>query len=316
VRFLQHLQAERRASVHTVRAYEGDVRAFFAFVEERQGRAPTVRDLDIPTVRSYLASRHGLNDAVTIGRRLSGLRAFFRFLRRERLLNENPAMLLRPPKAKKALPQFLTPEQAAQLVESPALPRQGAGRDQPEPLARRDAALLEVLYGCGLRVSECVGLDVGDVEGAELRVRRGKGGKDRVVPVGGAAREAIAAWLESRPLVATEPGALFVNARGGRLTDRSVRRLLDAHALRAGLPATHPHALRHSFATHLLGDGADLPAIQELLGHSSLKTTARYAHVNLEFLEQQHRLHPHATPSAPSAPPRRTERRRPPRRPA
>jgi integrase/recombinase XerC len=216
-----------------------------------------------------------------------------RFCKRERLIEENVALLVHPPKAKKALPQFLTPEQAAQLVEAPL-------RDPRPPDARRkvsgarDQAILEVLYGCGLRVSECVGLDLGDVGEAELRVRRGKGRKDRVVPLGRKAREAIAIYQRIRPAEAPANPALFLNRRGERISDRSVRRLVDAHSIGAGTPKTHPHALRHSYATHLLGSGADLRSIQELLGHASLKTTARYAHVDLEYLVKEYAHHPRA----------------------
>ncbi|HEX8952289.1 MAG TPA: tyrosine-type recombinase/integrase, partial [Polyangia bacterium] len=147
---------------------------------------------------------------------------------------------------------------------------------------------------CGLRVSECVGLDLGDVEADMIRVRAGKGNKDRVVPLGEKARRAIDRWLPERLKLRPADEALFVNARGRRLTARSVRRFLDATAATAQLPKTHPHALRHSYATHLLSSGADLRAIQELLGHASLKTTARYAHVDFEYLARAYQHHPHA----------------------
>jgi integrase/recombinase XerC len=291
-RFVAHLEAERRVSRHTVRAYRLNVEQLVAFVRERRGRAPSPRDLDTITLRSYVASLFDENEAVTIARKLSAIRAFLRFLRRERVIDENPAMFLRPPKTKKTLPRFLTPEQAAALVEAPlsSAPTAKAG----SPLALRDSALLEVLYGCGLRVSECVALDLGDIDAGELRVRRGKGQKERVVPVGQKAEEALRAWLAVRSLLKPTSNALFVNARGGRVTDRSVRRFIDRRAIEGNVPKTHPHALRHSFATHLLGAGADLPTIQELLGHASLKTTARYAHVNLEYLQKQYAHHPHA----------------------
>jgi integrase/recombinase XerC len=287
-RFREHLQYEKRASPHTVRAYLGNLDAFLAFALEKRGREPKPGELDIPLLRSYLASLFDHDEAVTIARKLSSIRAFLRFLRRERLIEENLAMLVKPPKAKKALPSFLTPEQAAALVENPVRKR------APNALELRDAAIFEVLYGSGLRVSECVNLDLGDVEAAELRVRRGKGGKDRVVPLGDKARQALDAWLARRPQLRPSGAAVFVNARGGRVTTRSVRRFVDKHAIVAGVPKTHPHALRHSFATHLLGSGADLRSIQELLGHASIKTTARYAHVDLQYLMKQHDLHPHA----------------------
>jgi integrase/recombinase XerC len=288
-RFRDHLAVEKRASPHTVRAYIGNVEALCAFARARRGREPEPRDLDITLLRSYLASLFEANEPSTLARKLSAARAFLRFLRRERILDENLAMLVRPPKAKKSLPSFLTPEQAAALVEQPA--RGGAATTV---LSLRDAAILEVLYGCGLRVSECVGLDVGDLEAAEIRVRRGKGGKDRVVPLGDKARQALDAYLPRRAALAPRSAALFCNARGGRVSARSVRRFIDRHAVGSGVPRTHPHALRHSYATHLLGSGADLRSIQELLGHASLKTTARYAHVNLEYLMKEYSKHPHA----------------------
>jgi integrase/recombinase XerC len=290
-RFRAHLESEKRASPHTVRAYLTNLEQLLGFVRDKRQREPRPGDLDIPMLRSYLASLFEANEPVTIARKLSAVRAFLRFLRRERIIDENLAMLVRPPKGKKALPAFLTPEQATALVEAPVRER---ARSANAVLALRDAAILEVLYGCGLRVSECVGLDLGDLEAAELRVRRGKGGKDRVVPLGGKAREALDAWIERRIELAPGDGALFVNHRGVRVTARSVRRFVDRHALAGGVPDTHPHALRHSYATHLLGSGADLRSIQELLGHASIKTTARYAHVDLQYLQREYEKHPHS----------------------
>jgi integrase/recombinase XerC len=286
-RFSAHLATEKRASPHTVRAYLGNLAELIAFARERGRTVPSA--IDIPILRSYLASLFAANEPATVARKLSAVRAFLRFLRRERLIEENVALLLRPPKAKKSLPSFLTVEQAATLVEAPLQPD-----EQETPLALRDAAIFEVLYGAGLRVSECVGLDLGDLTRDELRVRAGKGRKDRVVPLGCKARRAIDAWLAKRPLLTPKSPALFVNARGGRVSARSVRRFVDRHALLAGVPKTHPHALRHSYATHLLGSGADLRSIQELLGHASLKTTARYAHVNFEYLAAAYASHPRA----------------------
>jgi integrase/recombinase XerC len=209
------------------------------------------------------------------------------------------AVLVRAPKAKKLLPRFLTPEQAAALVEAPA--RRAEPRRQRRPAeSARDRALLELLYGTGLRVGEAVALDLDDVGGGEVRVRHGKGDKERRVPLGEKAREAVADYLAERPRLAhprsakLDGSALFVTRRGARMGQREVRRILDGWAGRAGVPRTHPHALRHSYATHLLGSGADLRAIQELLGHASLKTTARYAHVDLQYLMDQYAKHPHA----------------------
>jgi integrase/recombinase XerC len=278
-RFRRYLETERRASPHTVRNYLLNVEQLCAFLRHK-GRPQSPRAVDIPLLRSYLASLFEANEPSTIARKLSAVRAFLRFLRRERVIEENVAMLLRPPKAGKSLPSFLTVEQAGALVE--------------QPDGTRDAAILEVLYGCGLRVSECVGLDLADLDGELVRVRAGKGGKDRLVPLGDKARAAVDRWLPERLALHPVDDALFVNRRGRRLTARSIRRFLDAHARAAALPETHPHALRHSYATHLLSSGADLRAIQELLGHASLKTTARYAHVDFEYLARAYENHPHA----------------------
>ncbi len=288
-RFRVHLEAEKRSSAHTVRAYMVDAGALCAHVDAL-GKAPVARSIDVLCVRSFLAKLFEVNEAATIGRKLSSIRAFLRFAKRSGAIEENVAMLVNPPKGKQALPSFLTPDQATALVEAPTV-----GED---PIALRDAAALEVLYGCGLRVSECVGLDVSDVDLSELRVRKGKGRKDRVVPLGRKAREALDAWISVRAALTPSGPHVFVNARGGRLDPRSVRRLLDRHALHAGIGKTHPHALRHSYATHLLGSGADLRSIQELLGHASLKTTARYAHVDVEYLVKEYAAHPRATMAA------------------
>lgn len=307
-RFQRHLQHERRASPATVRAYLANVRQWLAFLEEKRGRPPLVSDLDLLGLRGFLASRHGLDQGVTVARKLSALRAFYRYLRREGLVAENLAKLLRPKKAEQKLPDFLTPEQATALCEAPAT--EGPGPAGGDAEALRDAAILELLYGAGLRVSEVVGLDRGHLRGGQpgseeaglviVRVVRGKGGKDRVVPAGSKAQAALAAYLprrgelchpESRWL---DPDAVFVNARGRRLGVRCVRRLMDRHAAQAGVGQTHPHALRHSFATHLLGSGADLRSIQELMGHQHLRTTARYAHVDVQYLLDQYARHPRA----------------------
>ena len=287
VRFRVHLTAEKRASAHTVRAYLHDLAELTTYLAEKQ-RPLRARSIDVLLLRSYLATLFDHNDAATIGRKLSSVRAFLRFCKRERVVDENVGLLVSPPKGKKALPHFLSVDQAGGLVEAPASEHAGA---QSQLLRTRDAALLEVLYGCGLRVSECVGLDLGDLERQELRVREGKGRKDRVVPLGRKAREALDAWLDVRGALRPTGAHVFVNARGGRLDPRSVRRQLDRHAVTAGIGKTHPHALRHSYATHLLGSGADLRAIQELLGHASLKTTARYAHVDTEYLMREYAAH-------------------------
>jgi integrase/recombinase XerC len=322
--FRQYLTAEKRASAHTLRAYLHDLDELRAHATAALGHAPTLDELDVAVCRSYLASLHGANDAVTIGRKLSSLRAFFRLAVRRRLARTSPVAALRAPKRSKRLPMFLGKEDVGRLLDGKP-PRPDAGPDQ----LALESALLEVIYGAGLRVSEACGLDVDDIEvdgaRAYVRVRQGKGRKDRVVPIGGKARVALDAWAAQRTarLVATRKSkgaartpeettvadrasgaerlagaALFVTRRGLRLGPRAVRRLLDRRERLTGTPSVSPHALRHSFATHLLGEGADLRAIQEMLGHASLRTTQRYAHVDIDHLMAVYdKAHPRAKAS-------------------
>jgi len=307
--FRQYLTAEKRASVHTLRAYLHDLDELRAHATAALGHAPTLDELDVAVCRSYLASLHGANDAVTIGRKLSSLRAFFRLAIRRRLVRSSPVAALRAPKRSKRLPMFLGKEDVGRLLDGKP-PRPDAGPDQ----LALESALLEVIYGAGLRVSEACGLDVDDIEvdgaRAYVRVRQGKGRKDRVVPIGGKASTALGAWAAQRTarLVATRKSkgaartpagaALFVTRRGLRLGPRAVRRLLERREQVTGTPLVSPHALRHSFATHLLGEGADLRAIQEMLGHASLRTTQRYAHVDIDHLMAVYdKAHPRAKAS-------------------
>jgi integrase/recombinase XerC len=280
--------------VHTLRAYLHDLEELVAHATKTLGHAPALDELDVVVCRSYLASLHGANDAVTIGRKLSSLRAFFRLAVRRRLARSSPVAALRAPKRAKRLPMFMGKEDVGRLLDGKP-PRPDAGPDQ----LALESALFEVIYGAGLRVSEACGLDVGDVEvdgaRAYVRVRQGKGRKDRVVPIGGKARTALDAYAAQRTgrlaavrkgkgRMATAGSALFVTRRGLRLGPRAVRRLLLRREQMTGTPRVSPHALRHSFATHLLGEGADLRAIQEMLGHASLRTTQRYAHVDIDHL--------------------------------
>jgi integrase/recombinase XerC len=295
--FRQFLTSERRASAHTVRAYLHDVGELEAFARRTLGREPVLADLDVLLCRSYLASLHGENDAATIARKLSSLRAFFRVLLRRRLVRGSPVSALRAPKRPKRLPSFLGKEDVGRLLEGES--ERGAG----------ERALFEIIYGAGLRVSEACALDVADLQpgaGACVLIRQGKGRKDRVVPIGSKARQALEAYLPRRAAALAalppqqaddrrDPEALFLSRRGRRLDPRSVRRMLAGRGLATGTPRVSPHALRHSFATHLLGEGADLRAIQEMLGHASLRTTQRYAHVNIDHLMAVYdKAHPRA----------------------
>jgi integrase/recombinase XerC len=276
--FSRWLEVERGVSPRTLTAYRRDVGALRSFLAGRRGRAPAPARLDVVDVRAFLASLFGANEASSIARKLSALRTFFRFLAKRGQAGDDPTALVSSPKRKQPLPRALSVDDAFRLVEGPPAPR--------------ERAIHELLYGAGLRVSELCGLDVGDVEGELVHVRRGKGGKARIVPLGSQARRAIDAYL-----VVRRPGgdALFVNARGGRLTPRSVQRNLKKIAGTAGVAAATPHTLRHSFATHLLDGGADLRAIQELLGHASLASTQIYTKVSLDHLMTVYdRSHPHA----------------------
>ena len=291
-RFAAHLEAERRASPHTLRAYLADLSRFSALLSESGAAVATATPAH---VRAFLAREAGSAGPASLARKLSTLRSLYRFLVREGLAAGNPARGVASPRQPRKLPEVLPEEEVALLVEAPRAP--GA-------LALRDRAMLELLYASGLRVSELVGLDSGDLDlaGGTVRVL-GKRRKERIVPVGRPALQALERWLaEGRPALAAGPGggrgraALFLNRRGGRLTVRSVARRLDTWVLAAGLPRhVHPHVLRHCFATHLLGNGADLRGIQELLGHASLSTTQRYTRVDWKRLARVYdEAHPRA----------------------
>jgi integrase/recombinase XerC len=276
-RFLRHLDRERNASPHTLRAYRQDLAQFFAHTREELGREPRAGDLDHLLVRSFLARLHRSGMAKpSAARKLSSLRTFFRFLCREGVLRRNPARALLSPKAARRIPPHLAEAEVALIVEV-----------QPEnDREYRARAVFELLYATGLRCGELVGLDLADVDLLARLVRaRGKGDKERIVPFGSRAADALRDYLARRADSHPRCEALFVNASGGRLSDRSVRSELRERVRRLALVArVTPHTLRHSFATHLLERGADLRAIQELLGHASLSTTQRYTHVNARHL--------------------------------
>jgi integrase/recombinase XerC len=291
-RFARWLATERRASPETSRAYLADLAGYAGYLAEMG--VPVVPSSPA-AVRGWLAREAGTNGPASLSRKLSTVRTFYRLLVKERLATANPARAVQAPRRPRRLPEVLPEADVAALVEAPA---------GPAPLALRDRAFLELLYSSGLRVSELTGLDVDDLDlpGALVRVT-GKGRKERVVPVGAPALDALGRWIrEGRPALLAGPegararGALFVNYRGGRLTARSVARRLDRWVTSAGLPRhVHPHVLRHCFATHLLGNGADLRGIQELLGHASLSTTQRYTHLDWKRLADVYdRAHPRA----------------------
>ncbi len=286
--FLRVLEGERSASPHTLAAYGRDLRQFFAFLQSEQltswaGVTPHLG-------RRYLATMGRRYARRTIARKLSALRSFFRFLYREAKVSRDPLGLISAPKQPRRLPKFLTPEEVTAVLKAP---------DLSMPLGVRDRALFEVLYATGMRVGEVVSLRVNDLawEG-ELRVT-GKGRKERIVLLGTAAEQALRLYLaESRRklLRGHDRGALFLNARGGSLSDRGVRVIVDRHIRKVAFGRRiSPHVLRHTFATHLLDGGADLRAVQELLGHSSLATTQVYTHVSRDWLKRVYdRAHPRA----------------------
>ena len=294
--FLEHLEAHRQLSPHTVRAYRQDLEHWVTHLES----ARELRDLEAlasglePAVlRAYLSalSDGGPNgqaalERTSICRRLSAIRSFLKYLRARGLIPRDVGVLVPTPRIKKSLPRFLKVEEMLELVQAP---------DLSKALGRRDRALFELMYGCGLRVSEAVGLDWKDVDlaGGWVRVL-GKGSKERTVPFGPPAREALENYRADRGTEAGGDAPVFVNCHGSRLSARSVARILARHLVRVASSKTlSPHGLRHSFATHLLAAGADLRTIQELLGHSRLSTTQRYTHVDLGALMDEYRLaHP------------------------
>lgn len=296
--FVTFLDVERGASRETIRAYRADLRQFLAFAATQRPAAappPTPDDVDSLTIRGYLAWLDGRGEKKSsLGRKLAALRSFYRFLVREGRAAANPAAEVRTPKLPKPLPRVLTKDEAGALLDSP---------EGEAPAALRDRAILETLYSTGARVSELVGMNVDDLNLGDGLVRlRGKGKKERIVPVGEVAVEAIKEYREQlRPSAVSHPPSaggddpVFRNRRGGRLTARSVERIVARYSKALPGGSIGPHALRHSFATHLLDEGADLRAIQELLGHASLATTEKYTHVAPDrLLAMYDRAHPRA----------------------
>ena len=318
--FLDYIRLNRNASAHTVAAYESDLSQFLAFAGRERGTRGALepKHLDLDLIRGFLGELYRQGQArASVARKVSALRTFVRYLRREGWIDSDPAALAVAPKREQKVPAHLSVDEMSQLLDAP---------DASTPLGRRDRAILELFYSSGIRLSELVALDLEDVDLAGRMVRvMGKGRKERIVPFNQKASAALRAWLKDR-FALTEglprrkrtaqavrlasPGssrreatrhakggdALFVNARGGRLTGRSVQRLVARYvsscSTRFGIS---PHALRHSFATHLLQAGADLRAIQELLGHVQLSTTQRYTHVNVaQLLDVYRKAHPRA----------------------
>ena len=302
--FLDFLRFNRNLSPHTVRAYRSDLSQFLTFAAERLGCEPRVDDFDHRLMRAFLADTYERRQAsASSSRKLAAVRAFARYLRREGLLESDPGTLVSAPRAERRMPAHLSVDEVGALLGAP---------DPATPLGLRDRAILELFYASGLRLSELVGLDLEDVNLSGRMVRvLGKGGKERIVPFNTASASAVREYLPARRGLVSRrsdgDGApprdsrrrgdpLFVNYRGERLSGRSIARMVQRCVTRVGARrGVSPHALRHSFATHLLERGADLRAIQELLGHARITTTQRYTHVGVaQIMELYRRTHPRA----------------------
>jgi len=289
-RYLEDL-ARGGASQHSVRAYESDLREFLEYLSPPETEPPAPPAIDLLIIREWLAALYGRRlMAVTIRRKLAAVRGLFRFMLREGLIRINVARLVRTPKAPQKLPEVMTAEQVNNLID-------GVGAGKPErPFPSRDRAIFELLYGCGVRVSELAGLNLEDVDrSAGWLLVRGKGKKERQVPLPGKAAQALERYIDERPVV-REEHAVFLNHRRKRLTTRGIGGIVKLYATYlTSDPSIHPHSFRHAYATHLLADGADLRAIQELLGHARLSTTQKYTQVSLtDLMAVYDKAHPKA----------------------
>lgn len=308
--FVCHLRDEKRASDHTVQAYGRDLEQLGNFARSRLGRGIDVGDVSKLLLRAWLGDLSKSVTTTTLARKLSSVRAFFRFLQRQGVVGDNPATLLASPKVRRRLPRVISAEAADNLMAAPV-----SGQRQLTAKSLRDAAILELLYGCGLRVGELVSLDLDSLSMEQRQVRVfGKGRKERIVPLGAQAYRTVRAYLERRPELDSLDGsaksslALMIGRRGRRISERWVQKLVKRYGLLGvGRSDLHPHALRHCCATHMLEGGADLRVIQEMLGHGSLSTTQRYTQVSLDRLVTVYdSAHPMARPGglAPAAPTR------------
>jgi integrase/recombinase XerC len=327
-KFLEYLRSVRNASPHTISNYGKDLEQFQTYLTPPGMATPTLGKIDHQIIREFIGHLHdaGLEKS-SIARKLAALRSFFKYCVREDMLKENPARLVSTPKLPKRIPAVLSAEEMSGFLDQLAgMQNPGAGRKgnkrgreiaaampsnallklEDSLFLRRDRAILELLYAAGLRVSELTGLNVADMDQKDQVVRViGKGRKERIVPYGAKAAEAMRAyWPEREKLLEDtlrqnekiDPQAVFLNYLGRRLTQRSVGRILKKYVRLVNINwDLHPHSLRHAFATHLLADGADLRAIQELLGHQSLSTTQKYTHVSIrQLMDIYDKAHPHA----------------------
>jgi integrase/recombinase XerD len=292
--FLSYLELERGLSRNTLNAYRTDLLQYGEFLAAREADALKVRPSDVAEFLADLATGNGRPPcaAATIHRKAACLRSFYKHLRRDELIAEDPTAVLTAPRRAKKLPQVLNYAEVQKLLAAPR---------GDEPTSRRDRALLEVMYACGLRASETIGLELSDIDLRQGFLRaRGKGSKERLVPLGRKAIAAISGYLrDGRPKLVGErhEARLFVNFRGGPLSRQGLYKIVQRHARAAGLGGRlSPHTLRHSFATHLLAGGCDLRAVQEMLGHADISTTQMYTHLSGEQLKEVYfRAHPRAT---------------------
>jgi len=327
-KYLEYLRSVRNSSPHTVLNYGKDLQQFAAYLAPPEEKIPALGKISHQIIREYIGYLHsqGLQKS-SIARKLASLRSFFKYCVREGMLKENPARLVPTPKLPKRIPSVLSAEEMNGFLNQLAVPVRPGSDTRPPRLVlatgpgkgvssngeglllKRDRALLELLYAAGLRVSELTGLNLADMDRREKMLRvRGKGNKERIVPYGGKAQEALEAYWPVREqlLLQAGPGrrrrgaahseAIFLNYAGRRLTQRSVGRIVKKYVRLANMNwDLHPHSLRHAFATHLLADGADLRAIQELLGHQSLSTTQKYTHASIrQLMDIYDKAHPHA----------------------
>jgi len=309
--YLVYLRVVRNASPHTIRSYDNDLGQFLTYLTPPGTAMPPPQDVTHLMIREFVAHLHDLRlEKSSIARKLAAIRSFFKFAVREGIVVRNPARMVATPKLPKRIPAVLSAEELNAFLDGVVAGTRGSGQSQRRSetdhsrlMVKRDRAILEMLYASGLRVSELVGLNLGDMDRKELMLRvRGKGNKERIVPYGAKAEHALQAYEPSRQEMLRKAGghgdrqAVFLNHLGTRLTQRSVGRIVKKYGRLANINwDIHPHSLRHAFATHLLADGADLRAIQELLGHSSLSTTQRYTHATIrQLLEVYDKAHPRA----------------------
>ncbi len=296
--FRTFLEVQRNVSEHTRRAYLKDIEEFKSFLEDQENASPhkTILDVQMEDIRAYMAFLYRRKlKKVSINRKVSSLRAFYKYLLRAGIIRNNPTDGIQTPKAEKYMPTFLSVDEAFDLLD--------ASKENGSASGLRNLAMLELFYSSGLRLSELAGLDTADLDFPSALVKlRGKGKKERIVPVGAPALDAIRRYLSATQSVRKEKsgdilkGALFLNTRGQRITTRSIARIVDDATVKSGIGRKiSPHALRHSFATHLLSAGANLRSIQEMLGHESLSTTQKYTAVNINrLMEVYDKAHPRA----------------------